>query len=201
MTPRHYDSLKRVIDFIAALGGLIVTTPLQLGVASLVRIKFGAPVLFRQQRPGKDEEPFELVKFRTMRQPDIARGLISDQDRLTRFGELLRSTSLDELPTLWNVLKGDMSMVGPRPLLMQYLDLYTAENHRRHEVRPGITGLAQVSGRNALSWNDKFRLDVEYVDTRSLRLDVRILMRTLAKVVRREGISDGETPTMTEFKG
>jgi sugar O-acyltransferase (sialic acid O-acetyltransferase NeuD family) len=174
---RPYDPVKRFIDVAVAAVLLVVTAPIQLVVALLVRSKLGRPVLFRQPRPGQDEHVFELAKFRTMRELDPARDLVTDADRLTPFGHLLRSTSLDELPTLWNVLKGDMSLVGPRPLLVRYLDRYTPEQRRRHEVRPGITGLAQVSGRNALSWEEKFALDVEYVEKRGLLLDLKILAR------------------------
>jgi lipopolysaccharide/colanic/teichoic acid biosynthesis glycosyltransferase len=201
MRGRPYDPWKRAIDFLAAAIGLIVTIPLQLAVALLVRWKLGAPVFFRQQRPGKDERIFTLVKFRTMLDTDEGAGLVTDEQRMTRVGALLRSTSLDELPTLWNVLKGDMSLVGPRPLLVQYLERYSPEQRRRHEVRPGITGLAQVSGRNALGWEAKFSLDVDYVDRRSLALDMKILLRTVMKVLARNGISDGVGPTMGEFKG
>jgi lipopolysaccharide/colanic/teichoic acid biosynthesis glycosyltransferase len=201
MSHRLYDPVKRIVDVVMAAVLLIVTAPIQLIVAILVRSKLGTPVLFRQPRPGKDEQIFELAKFRTMREPDPARGLATDADRLTPLGHVLRSTSLDELPTLWNVLKGDMSLVGPRPLLVQYLDRYTSDQRRRHEVRPGVTGLAQVSGRNALSWDEKFALDVEYVETRSLLLDLKILTRTVLKVVRREGIAAEGGPTMPEFMG
>jgi lipopolysaccharide/colanic/teichoic acid biosynthesis glycosyltransferase len=168
-------------------------------VALAVRRSMGSPVLFRQPRPGKDGVVFELVKFRTMRHPDADH--VTDAERLTPLGQWLRSTSLDELPTMWNVVKGDMSLVGPRPLLVEYLPLYTAEQARRHEARPGVTGLAQVSGRNALSWDEKFALDVEYVDGHSLRGDLRILMATLIRVLRRQDISaDGEATTQP-FKG
>jgi lipopolysaccharide/colanic/teichoic acid biosynthesis glycosyltransferase len=201
MRGRAYDPLKRAIDVVVAGVLLLLTAPLQLVLALLVRIKLGSPVLFRQPRPGRDGQVFELAKFRTMLEPDEARGLITDEQRLTRFGRLLRSTSLDELPTLWNVVKGDMSLVGPRPLLVRYLDRYTPEQARRHQVRPGITGLAQVSGRNALSWDDKFAKDVEYVDNRSAILDLKILVQTAQKVIKRDGISaDGEA-TMSEFLG
>lgn len=196
-----YDPLKRVIDAAVAAVLLVLTAPLQLVLALLVRVKLGSPVLFRQPRPGKDERIFELAKFRTMLEPDEARGLVTDEQRLTPFGRALRSTSLDELPTLWNVLRGDMSLVGPRPLLVRYLDRYTPEQARRHEVRPGITGLAQVSGRNALSWDDKFAKDVQYVDSRSLLLDLQILFATVRKVVAREGIAEDGGVTMSEFKG
>ena len=198
---RPDDVLKRAVDVTAAAVGLVVTAPLQLVVAAVVRARLGSPVLYRQQRPGRDERVFTLVKFRTMRDLDPSQGLVTDEQRLTPFGSLLRSTSLDELPTLWNVLRGDMSLVGPRPLLVRYLDRYSSEQRRRHEVRPGITGLAQVSGRNALSWAEKFALDVQYVDTRSFALDLRILARTVRQVWRREGISDEVTATMTEFDG
>lgn len=201
MSRRPYDPIKRLIDVATAAVLLVVTSPVQLIVALLVRWKLGAPVLFRQPRPGKGEEVFELAKFRTMREPDPARRMVTDADRLTPLGHVLRSTSLDELPTLWNVLKGDMSLVGPRPLLVQYLDRYTADQRRRHEVRPGITGLAQVSGRNALSWEEKFALDVEYVETRGLLLDLKILGRTVIKVIRRDGIAAEGEPTMPEFMG
>lgn len=201
MSHCRYDPVKRFIDVLAAVALLVVTAPAQAVVALLVRSKLGKPVLFRQPRPGKDEQIFDLVKFRTMRELDPARGLVVDADRLTRLGHVLRSTSLDELPTLWNVLKGDMSLVGPRPLLVQYLDRYSPEQRRRHEVRPGITGLAQVSGRNALSWEQKFALDVEYVETRNLLLDLKILARTAIKVVRRDGIAAEGESTMPEFMG
>jgi lipopolysaccharide/colanic/teichoic acid biosynthesis glycosyltransferase len=196
-----YDPLKRVLDVLVATLGLLLTAPLQAVVAILVRRNLGSPVLFRQLRPGKDEEIFELVKFRTMKDIDLEAGLVTDEQRITRFGALLRSTSLDELPTLWAVLRGEMSLVGPRPLLVQYLDRYSSEQRRRHEIHPGVTGLAQVSGRNALSWDDKLALDVEYVDQRSLRLDVAVVLRTVTSVLRRDGISaDGEA-TMPEFMG
>jgi lipopolysaccharide/colanic/teichoic acid biosynthesis glycosyltransferase len=196
-----YDPLKRLIDIVVSVAGLIATAPLQLAIAVLVRRRLGSPILFRQQRPGKDEEIFELVKFRTMLEPDADRGLASDAERMTPLGALLRSTSLDELPTLWNVVRGDMSLVGPRPLLVRYLDRYTPAQRRRHEVRPGITGLAQVNGRNAITWEDKFAKDIEYVDSRSLGLDFHIVTRTFSGVLLRSGISDGAGPTMTEFEG
>jgi lipopolysaccharide/colanic/teichoic acid biosynthesis glycosyltransferase len=198
---KPYDPVKRGIDVVVGSAALILTAPLQAVLALVVRRKLGSPVLFRQLRPGKDGEIFELVKFRTMREPDPAAGLVSDADRMTPFGAFLRSTSLDELPTLWNVVKGDMSLVGPRPLLVQYLDRYTPEQARRHEVRPGVTGLAQVSGRNAITWAEKFAKDVEYVDRRSLVLDANVIWRTLAQVVRRDGISADGDVTMPEFTG
>ncbi|WP_134768403.1 sugar transferase [Nocardioides sp. 1609] len=198
---RAYDPVKRVIDVVVGGTALLLSLPLQAAVAVLVRLKLGSPVLFRQPRPGKDERIFELVKFRTMLETDSARGLVTDEERMTSFGSFLRSTSLDELPTLWNVVKGDMSLVGPRPLLVRYLDRYTAEQRRRHDVRPGVTGLAQVSGRNALTWDDKFAKDVEYVEHRSLRLDASIIWRTVAQVLRRDGISADGDVTMPEFTG
>jgi len=196
-----YDPVKRAMDIVVAGILLLLTAPVQALLALLIRRKLGSPVFFRQPRPGKNEQTFELAKFRTMLEPDESRGLISDEQRLTDFGRLLRSTSLDELPTLWNVVKGDMSLVGPRPLLVRYLDRYTHDQARRHEVRPGITGLAQVSGRNALSWDDKFAKDVEYVDTRSFLLDLKILALTVLKVARRDGISAEGEATMREFTG
>lgn len=201
MSRHAYDPWKRLIDLVGGAAGLLLTLPLQLVVAVLVRWKLGSPVLFRQERPGKDDNVFMLVKFRTMRDVDAERGLVTDEQRLTGFGTFLRSTSLDELPTLWNVISGELSLVGPRPLLVRYLDRYTPEQRRRHEVRPGITGLAQVSGRNAIGWEAKFAKDVEYVDHRSLALDASILVRTIGGVLRRHGISDGAGPTMEEFVG
>lgn len=193
--------VKRAIDIVGATAGLVVTAPVQLVAAVTIRATMGKPVLFRQERPGLHGEVFEMVKFRTMHHIDHARGRITDADRLTKAGLLLRSLSIDELPTLWNVLRGDMSIVGPRPLLLEYLTLYSTEQARRHEVRPGLTGLAQVAGRNAVSWEDRFRLDVEYIENWSLGLDVRILAKTVVSVLRREGISaDGEA-TMTRFRG
>src|SRR3954471_13405155 len=198
-TTRPYDIVKRSIDLVVSALALAVTAPIQAVVAVLVRRTLGRQVLFRQQRPRRGGVPFLLIKFRTMRDADPARGLVSDADRLTRFGAALRRTSLDELPTLWNVLRGDMSMVGPRPLLMQYLGRYTPEQTRRHEVRPGITGWAQVHGRNALTWEDKFNYDVWYVDHCSFWLDARILALTVWRVVRREGISAPGHVTAHEF--
>jgi lipopolysaccharide/colanic/teichoic acid biosynthesis glycosyltransferase len=196
---RRSDVAKRAIDVTVSAVGLIVSAPVQLVTAGVVLVAHGRPVLFRQPRPGRDGVVFELVKFRTMRHPDATH--VTDADRLTSVGRFLRSTSLDELPTLWNVLKGDMSLVGPRPLLVEYLPRYTAEQSRRHEVRPGVTGLAQVSGRNGVGWEDKFALDVEYVDSRSLRLDLEILARTVRAVLRRQGISGGGEATMSVFMG
>lgn len=194
--------VKRLIDFIGTLVGLVVLSPLIALIALLVRVNMGAPVLFRQVRPGLHGKPFVLYKFRTMRDLRDAEGrLLPDEQRLTRLGAFLRSTSLDELPELFNVLKGDMSLVGPRPLLMEYLPRYTPEQTRRHEVKPGITGWAQINGRNALSWEEKFKLDVWYVDNWSLWLDLKILAITFWKVLKREGISAEGHATMPEFLG
>lgn len=194
--------MKRMFDILACGLAIIVLSPLILAVALLVRRRLGSPVLFRQIRPGKDARPFEMLKFRTMTDARDGQGeLLTDAERLTPFGLFLRSTSLDELPELWNVLKGDMSLVGPRPLLMEYLPLYSAEQARRHEVRPGLTGWAQVNGRNALSWEEKFALDVWYVENRTFWLDIRIIGRTIVGVLKRTGISaDGEA-TMPRFSG
>ena len=196
---RRYDVVKRGLDVTVSAVGLVVSAPVQVVTAGVVLVAHGRPVLFRQPRPGKDGVVFELVKFRTMRHPDATH--ITDADRLTSVGRFLRSTSLDELPTLWNVLKGDMSLVGPRPLLVEYLPRYSPQQARRHEVRPGVTGLAQVSGRNGLSWEDKFALDVEYVEQRSLVLDLTILVRTVRSVLRRQGINGEGEATMSVFMG
>jgi lipopolysaccharide/colanic/teichoic acid biosynthesis glycosyltransferase len=194
--------MKRFIDIVAALVLLVVLSPVMLALAIGVRLDVGSPLLFRQVRPGLHGHPFTLYKFRTMRGAATGEaGVHTDAERLTGFGRWLRATSLDELPELWNVFRGDMSLVGPRPLLMRYLPLYTAEQMRRHDVRPGVTGWAQVNGRNALSWEDKFALDVWYVDHRSLLLDLKILARTVAAVFRREGISYENSATMPEFTG
>ncbi|HCT41971.1 MAG TPA: sugar transferase [Moraxellaceae bacterium] len=194
--------IKRTFDVMASVGALVVLSPVFLGVAYMVRKNLGSPVLFRQVRPGMHGKPFEMIKFRTMLDAVDAQGnALPDDQRLTPFGQFLRSASLDELPELWNVLKGDMSLVGPRPLLMEYLPLYSPEQARRHEAKPGVTGWAQINGRNAISWEDKFKLDVWYVDNQSLWLDIRILFMTVKKVVVRDGISaDGEA-TMTRFYG
>lgn len=194
--------MKRFLDILAAGIGLLVLSPVLLVVAYLVRKRLGSPVLFRQARPGMNGKPFQMIKFRTMRDAVDAQGQpLPDSERMTPFGQFLRSTSLDELPELWNVVKGDMSLVGPRPLLMEYLPLYTPEQYRRHEARPGVTGWAQVNGRNALSWEEKFALDVWYVDNRSLWLDIKILFLTVKKVLFRDDISaDGEV-TMARFTG
>lgn len=192
---------KRALDLVLATPALCLSLPIQAATSLAIRVTMGRPVLFRQERPGLHGQPFEMLKFRTMLLPDPDKGLLSDAERMTRLGSFLRSTSLDELPTLWNIVKGDMSLVGPRPLLMQYLERYSAEQARRHEVRPGLTGLAQVSGRNAISWEAKFAHDVEYVDTHTLTLDLNVILRTILQVVRRDGISaDGEA-TMPEFSG
>lgn len=195
----NYRLVKRVGDIAVAAIGLVALSPVIVATAATVAVKLGRPVLFKQQRPGLDGKPFELMKFRSMLEPTP--GLITDADRLTPFGKKLRSTSLDELPTLLNVLRGDMSIVGPRPLLMSYLDLYTVEQRRRHQVRPGVTGLAQARGRNSLSWEEKFELDVEYVDSVSFSLDVRILLETVGILLRRDGVSAPGHVTMTEFRG
>ncbi len=193
---------KRALDVSVAATGLVATAPLMLGVAALVRKNLGAPVLFRQERPGRFGQPFVLYKFRSMRDAHDARGEpLSDTARLTSFGAALRKTSLDELPQLYNVLRGDLSLVGPRPLLMEYLPRYSAQQARRHDVMPGITGLTQVSGRNALSWGDKFALDVEYVDTWSLWLDAKILARTAVHLLRPAGISRAGEATTPKFMG
>nr|WP_324288315.1 sugar transferase [Paenarthrobacter ureafaciens] len=196
---KKYDGTKRVFDAVSAGLLLIASLPVQAAVAVAVAAKVGRPVLFRQPRPGRNGAVFTLLKFRSMKDVDTAKGLISDESRLTSFGRKLRSTSLDELPTLWNVLRGDMSMVGPRPLLVEYLGKYTPEQARRHEVRPGITGLAQVNGRNSLDWDEKFKLDVEYVDNLSFGLDARILWNTLSVVFSRQGISAQGHATMQKF--
>lgn len=194
--------IKRLFDISVALTALFLLAPLLVLLAALIRLKLGSPVLFRQVRPGLYGAPFQMIKFRTMRDAvDQAGKPLPDAERLSRFGLLLRSTSLDELPELWNVLRGDMSLVGPRPLLMEYLPLYSPEQRRRHEVRPGITGWAQVNGRNAISWEEKFRLDVWYVDNRSFFLDLRILALTIRKVFVREGISGQGEVTMSRFTG
>jgi lipopolysaccharide/colanic/teichoic acid biosynthesis glycosyltransferase len=194
--------MKRLMDITGALFGIVLLAPVMLGIALLVARKMGRPVLFSQTRPGVEGKPFKMYKFRTMTDACDENGnLLPDAERLTPLGRWLRSTSLDELPELFNVLKGDMSLVGPRPLLMEYLPLYTPEQFRRHEVKPGITGWAQVNGRNALSWEEKFRLDVWYVDNQSLWLDIRILLLTIKKVFIREGISANGEATMPRFTG
>lgn len=194
--------LKRLFDIIGGLVGLILFAPVFLLLAILIRRQMGSPVFFRQTRPGKDGQPFEMLKFRTMRDAIGSDGQpLPDADRMTKLGQKLRSTSLDELPELWNVLKGEMSLVGPRPLLMEYLPLYSTEQARRHEVRPGVTGWAQVNGRNAISWDEKFSLDVWYVDNRSLWLDLKVIWLTIGKVIKRDGISAAGEATMSKFTG
>lgn len=195
-------SSKHLFDLIVSILVLLLLSPVLGFLALLVRFRLGSPVLFRQQRPGLHGKPFTLIKFRTMTDARDAHGnLLPDAERLPKFGQFLRSTSLDELPELWNVLKGDMSLVGPRPLLMQYLPLYTPEQMRRHEIRPGITGWAQVNGRNALSWEEKFTLDVWYVDNHTLKLDLKIIFMTLHKTIKRDGISQPGEATMQPFEG
>jgi lipopolysaccharide/colanic/teichoic acid biosynthesis glycosyltransferase len=194
--------LKRLFDILGACLGLTLFSPMLIVVAWQIRRKLGSPVLFQQVRPGCHGQPFKIVKFRTMRDAiDAGGNPLPDAERMTPFGNFLRSASLDELPELWNVLKGEMSLVGPRPLLMEYLPLYTPEQARRHEVRPGVTGWAQINGRNALSWEDKFKLDVWYVDNQSLLLDLKILLLTVKKVFVREGISGVGEVTMSKFAG
>ena len=194
--------IKRLLDILLSGGALLVLWPVLLVTAILVRTKLGSPVIFCQERPGKDEKIFKLYKFRSMTDAKDENGdLLPDEIRLTKFGKLLRSTSLDELPELWNILRGDMSIVGPRPLLVKYLPLYNEQQRRRHDVRPGLTGWAQANGRNAISWEEKFRLDVEYVDHISLALDVKTILLTVKNVLRREGISSETAATMEEFAG
>ena len=193
---------KRIIDIFMASIGILMLSPLFLLLAVLVRINIGSPILFKQLRPGLHQQAFVIFKFRSMRfESDQFGNELPDAQRLTKFGKFLRSTSLDELPELYNVLKGDMSIVGPRPLLVEYLPLYTSKQLRRHEVRPGITGWAQVNGRNVISWEEKFKLDVWYIDNRSFCLDVKILMLTVWKVLSRDGISADGDVTMPKFNG
>lgn len=191
---------KRLFDIVCSLFALIVLSPILFVVALLVRIKLGSPVIFKQKRPGLNEKLFTLYKFRTMTDRKDSHGeLLPDGERLTKFGKMLRSTSLDELPELWNILKGDMSIVGPRPLLEQYLPHYDNEQRQRHTVRPGLTGLAQVNGRNALSWEQKFSLDIKYVKNISFILDLKIILITISKVFARHGVSSGSSVTMEKF--
>ncbi len=197
---RHF--FKRFFDILLSACALLVLSPVLLIVAVLVWLKLGSPVVFCQERPGKNEKIFRMYKFRSMTDArDKDGNPLPDEVRLTRFGKLLRSTSLDELPELWNILKGDMSIVGPRPLLVKYLPLYNEEQHRRHNVRPGLTGLAQVKGRNLLSWEEKFVLDVDYTMHISLKLDMKIIFMTIAVVLRRRGISSARAATQEEFRG
>ena len=194
--------IKRSLDIIISLIALTLLSPLFVFIVLKVRKNLGSPVLFQQIRPGFNAIPFKMIKFRTMKNSVNTHGEpLPDSERLTPFGSMLRSSSLDELPELWNVLKGDMSLVGPRPLLMEYLPLYNQEQYRRHEMRPGITGWAQINGRNAISWEDKFKLDVWYVDNQSLLLDLKILLLTIKKVFVKEGISATGEVTMSKFTG
>ena len=202
----RYDRLKRAIDFSAAFFGLILLAPLMAAVALAVRLAMGSPVIFRQTRPGLNGKPFVMFKFRTMANIDPNNVSNNGQDRrdaqrLSRLGRFLRAASLDELPELWNVLRGEMSLVGPRPLLEKYLELYTPFEARRHEVKPGITGWAQINGRNAISWEERFALDVWYVDNRSIALDMRILLSTVGQIIRPKGISADSHPTMPDYCG
>lgn len=197
---RHF--FKRFFDFVLSLIAIIILSPVYIIVAILVRVKLGSPVIFTQERPGKDEKIFKMYKFRSMTsETDEEGNLLPDEVRLTSFGKKLRSTSLDELPELFNILKGDMSIVGPRPLLVKYLPLYNDFQKHRHDVRPGLTGWAQVNGRNAISWEDKFRLDVEYTKKCSFLLDLKILFMTVSSVLKKEGISSDTSVTMNEFTG
>lgn len=194
--------VKRCLDFILALIAIIVLSPILLIVAILVRCKLGSPIIFKQQRPGLHEKIFCMYKFRTMTDAkDVDGNLLPDEERLTKFGKALRSTSLDELPELFNILKGDMAIVGPRPLLVQYLPRYNERQHRRHDVRPGFTGLAQVNGRNSISWQEKFEWDVKYVEQVSFVLDMKIIAKTVGVVLKRDGISSETSATMEEFRG
>ena len=192
---------KRALDLLISAPVFIMTLPIQAATAAAVFASMGRPVLFRQERPGLDGKSFELVKFRSMHEVDASKGRVDDASRLTRVGRFIRSTSLDELPTLVNILKGDMSLVGPRPLRMKYLKRYTSEQARRHLVRPGLTGLAQVSGRNGITWERRFVLDTYYVDNQSLWFDIKILAKTVQVVLAREGVSEEGQATMTEFLG
>lgn len=194
--------MKRAFDILVSLSALFGLSPVVMITIVLIRVKLGSPIFFKQKRPGLNGKPFQMIKFRTMTDAKDDQGsLLPDAVRLTRFGKFLRASSLDELPGLWNVLKGEMSLVGPRPLLMEYLPLYSPEQARRHEVRPGITGWAQVNGRNAISWEQKFKLDVWYVDNQSFWLDLKILFLTVKKVFVREGISASDHVTMQRFMG
>ena len=194
--------MKRLLDIVIASTALVVLSPLYAFVAYKVKKNLGSPVLFRQVRPGLNGQPFEMIKFRTMKDAVDAQGNpLPDSERLTAFGKMLRSTSLDEMPELWNVIKGDMSIVGPRPLLTEYLPLYNKEQAKRHDVRPGMTGYAQVNGRNAISWEEKFKLDTWYVENRSLWLDFKIMLKTVKKVISKDDISAEGEATMTKFAG
>lgn len=194
--------IKRTFDIVAAMGGLVVFSPIMIVVAIMVKIKLGSPILFTQDRIGKDNKIFKMMKFRTMKDGVDKNGnLLPDSERLTSFGKLLRSTSLDELPELINILKGDMSLIGPRPLLVEYLPLYSEEQKRRHDVLPGLTGWAQINGRNAISWNEKFKLDIFYVDNWSIGLDLKIFFLTFYKLFKRDGISKEGMATTIKFDG
>ena len=194
--------MKRILDVVIASTALVVLSPLYAFVAYKVKKNLGSPVLFRQVRPGLNGQPFEMIKFRTMKDAVDAQGNpLPDSERLTAFGKMLRATSLDEMPELWNVIKGDMSIVGPRPLLMEYLPLYSEEQAKRHDVRPGMTGYAQVNGRNAIAWEEKFKLDTWYVENRSLWLDFKIMLKTVKKVISKDDISAEGEATMTKFTG
>ena len=197
-----YKYIKRFFDIVSSLLAIIVLSPVLIISAFLVRIKLGSPILFKQERPGKDEKLFTLYKFRTMTDEKDENGeLLPDEARLTKFGQFLRSTSIDELPELFNILKGDMSVIGPRPLLVRYLPRYDEHQKRRHEVRPGLSGWAQVNGRNTVTWEDKFNMDVEYVDNYSIVMDIKILVMTVINVLKRDGISSETSATMEEFMG
>lgn len=197
-----YKYIKRFFDIVSSLIAIIILSPVLVITSILVRTKLGSPVLFKQERPGKDEKIFTLMKFRTMTDERDENGeLLPDEIRLTKFGEFLRSTSIDELPELFNILNGDMSVIGPRPLLVRYLPRYNEHQHRRHEVRPGLSGWAQVNGRNTVSWEDKFDMDVEYVDNYSMFMDIKILFMTVVNVLKHDGISSETSATMEEFMG
>ena len=194
--------IKRVLDIILSTMALLILSPVMLIIALLVRVKLGSPVVFRQARPGKEENIFYMYKFRTMTEEKDKEGkLLPDEERLTAFGKKLRNSSLDELPELINILKGEMSIVGPRPLLVEYLPLYNQEQRKRHEIRPGLTGLAQINGRNAIRWEEKFEYDIEYIKTVSAWTDIKIIYQTIKKVWKREGIQAGQLPTVEPFKG
>lgn len=194
--------IKRMLDFILSLLAIVILSPVLLITAILVKIKLGSPIIFKQQRPGKNEKIFTLYKFRTMTDKKDEKGnLLPDEQRLTRFGKILRSTSIDELPELINILKGDMSIVGPRPLLVEYLELYNQNQKHRHDVRPGLTGLAQINGRNTISWEEKFNEDLKYINKVDFIGDVKIILKTIIKVFKREGISQHGNQTMEKFKG
>lgn len=194
--------VKRLLDFILSLISIIILSPIYIIIAILVKIKLGSPVLFTQERPGLNEKIFKMYKFRTMTSKTDENGnLLPDEQRLTSFGKKLRSTSLDELPELLNILKGDMSIVGPRPLLVKYLPLYNEKQKHRHDVRPGLTGLAQVNGRNAISWEDKFKYDIEYAQNINFFIDLRIVLKTILKVINRDDVSSNTSVTMEEFRG